>query len=271
MVKIFIFYLLVSSASVFATNLPVEHEAIRLMLAIESSALKGDWNNAHEQLKGLEALEIKRPEDFFYFNGLVNFQLSHFLVAEKNLEHYVVLVSNKGKYYIEALKLMTLLDDQRSIQVSELSPDIEKSSVITGDQRDSYIKSLQTLYLTNDPVNALVMQINSLLSVHAYTGSRVKKTNARSGLVYSISVVEGQLSLQEKKYEDGFPSLTTSKIDVHGLDPFLRYECSKREFSCSIFHPANTYLMWIMIEHDDLVVRELVEALTKLIQYLQAR
>ena len=259
------------STSLFASNLPVEHEAIRLMLSIESSVNQANWPKAQKQLQTLESLKLKHPEDFYYFNGLVNFQLDHLLLAEKNFEHYVISAGKQGKYYIEALKLITLLDEQ---SVNKLMPQVaepESSTVISTDQRGGYIKSLQALYLTDDPVKALVMQINSLLSVHAYTGSRVKKTKARSGLVYSVSVVNNQLSLQEKKYEGGFPSLTVSKIDVHGLDPFLRYECTKRNFSCSLYHPANTHLVWMMVDYDDLVARELVGALTKLIQHLQAR
>jgi len=270
MKKLFVFLLLIGSASVFASNLPVEHEAIRLMLAIESSVNQVNWPKAQVQLQALEALKLKHPEDFFYFNGLVNFQLDHLPLAEKNLEHYVVSAGKQGKYYIEALKLITLLDEQPVKPIPQTARP-EPSTVISSDQRGGYIKSLQALYLTDDPVKALVLQINSLLSVHAYTGSRVKKTQARSGQVYSISVVNNQLSLQEKKYEGDFSSLTASKIDVHGLDPFLRYECTKRNFACEIYHPANTHLVWMMVDYDDLVARELVGALTKLIQHLQTR
>jgi len=269
MIKLGVFFLLFCSASAFSANLPVEHEAMRLMLAVESSVESADWDKASQQLNALEVLKIAPAEDYFYFNGLVNFKLKHLSVAEDSLESYIVTVGQKGKYYVEALNLITLLEARGEGEVSPETQKMESSSALSSDERTGYIKSLQALYLTDDPVKALVMQINSLLSVHAYTGLRVKKPNVRTGLVYSVSVNSGQLGLQEKNYETGFPTLTATKLDVHGLDPFLRYECEKQKITCTIYHPADPHLVWIMIENDDLVVRELVEALTKLIQYLQ--
>lgn len=279
MIRIFLCVLVLSvavinSTNLFASNLPSQHESVRLMLAIEASVKESNWNKAHTQLKALESLELALDEDFFYYNGLVNTKLNQILDAEKSLEHYVVSAGKDGKYYVEALQLITFLDEQQravakdnSVEASVTSP----APIISSEQRDGYIKSLQALYLTDDPIKALEMQINSLLSAHAYTGSRVKKSDVRSGINYSLSVIDNHVSLQEKKYEAGFPSLQASKLDVHGLDPFLRYECTKREFACNIYHPANTHLPWITIDYDDMVASELVEALTKLIQQLQAR
>jgi hypothetical protein len=271
MIKIALFFLLFASASVFSANLPVEHESARLMLAVEASVDNSDWDKASQQSNALDLLKITPPDDYSYFNGLVNLKLNHLSVSEKNLESYIISVGQEGKYYIEALKLITLLDSEENNQPPPETLEIESSSVSSGEERTGYIKSLQALYLTDDPVKALVMQINSLLSVHAYTGLRVKKSNARTGLIYSVSVNDGKLGLQEKNYESGFPSLTATKLDVHGLDPFLKYECKKQKFTCSIYHPADAHLVWIRIDNDDLVVRELVQALTKLIQYLQVR
>jgi len=267
MIKIGVFFLLLSSACVFSANLPVEHEAVRLMLAVEASVDRADWDKASQQLNALDVLKISPPDDYFYFNGLVNLKLKNLSVSEKNLESYVITVGQKGKYYVEALKLITLLEGE--VETPSESIEIESSSVLSSEKRTGYIKSLQALYLTDDPVKALVMQINSLLSVHAYTGQRVKRSSVRAGLMYSVSVNNGQLGLQEKNYESGFPTLTATKLDVHGLDPFLKYECKKQKFTCSIYHPADQHFVWIIIDNDDLVVRELVDALTKLIQHLQ--
>jgi len=270
MIKIGVFFLLFISSNVFSANLPVEHEAVRLMLAVEASVENTDWDKASRQLKALEVLKTSPPDDYFYFSGLVSAKLKNLSVAEESLESYIVTVGQKGKYYVEALKLITWLETEKNggEAASEVL-EMTSSSMLSSEGRTGYIKSLQALYLTDDPVKALVMQINSLLSAHAYTGLRVKKTNDRAGLIYSVSVSDGQLGLQEKNYKAGFPTLTATKMDVHGLDPFLRYECEKQKFTCAIYHPADPYLVWIMIDNDNLVVRELVEALTKLIQLLQ--
>lgn len=269
MIKIGVFFLLFISSNVFSANLPVEHEAVRLMLAVETSVENTDWDKAARQLKALERLKISPPNDYFYFNGLVSVKLKNLSMAAENLESYIVTVGQKAKYYIEALRLITLLESEKEGGAPSAVAEVKSSAVLSSEERTGYIKSLQALYLTDDPVKALVMQINSLLSVHAYTGLRVKKSNERTGLMYSVSVNNGQLGLQEKKYEAGFPTLTATKIDVHGLDPFLKYECEKQKFTCALYHPADPHLVWIIIDNDDLVVRELVEALTKLIQYLQ--
>jgi hypothetical protein len=271
MIKIALFFLIFACADALSANLPVEHESVRLMLAIESSVESSDWELAAQQLNALAALKTDLPDDYAYFNGLVNLKLNHFSESEKNLESYIVGVGQKGKHYVEALKLITLLGREEKNRPTLEAPEVESSSVLSSEERSGYIKSLQALYLTDDPVKALVMQINSLLSVHAYTGLRVKKANVRTGLMYSVSVNDERLGLQEKNYESGFPSLTATKLDVHGLDPFLRYECKKQKFTCTIYHPADAHLVWIKIDNDDLVARELVEALTKLIQHLQVR
>ena len=269
MIRIGLFFLLLNSAVAWSANLPAEHEIVRLMLAVEASVENSNWEKAAQQLSALEALKSTLPDDYLYFNGLVNAKLENFSLSEDNLESYIINVGKDAKHYIEALKLITTLEAHKENLRSHSVSESKASPVLTTEARTGYIKSLQALYLTDDPVKALILHVNSLLSVHAYTGLRVKKTKVRTGLVYSISVDKGLLGLQEKNYASGFPTLTATKLDVHGLDPFLKYECKKQKFSCVIYHPADQHLAWIMIENDALVARELVEALTKLIQYLQ--
>lgn len=269
MIKLAFCILLFASVKVLAANLPVEHEAMRLMLAVESSVNDEEWGKASQQLNALSLLDITPPDNFFYFNGLVNLKLNQLPESEKNLESYIIKEGSEGKYYVEALKLITEIDHQQASSPPPETTEAKSSSISSSEGRTGYIKSLQALYLTDDPVKALVMQINSLLSVHAYTGLRVKKANARSGVIYSVSANGGQLGLQEKNFDSGFPTLTATKLGVHGLDPFLKYQCKNQAAFCAIYHPADAHQIWIKIENDELVVRELTEALTKLIQYMQ--
>ena len=43
-----------------------------------------------------------------------------------------------------------------------------QAPLLVGEERDAYIQTLKALFLTDSPVQALVMQINSLLSSHPF-------------------------------------------------------------------------------------------------------
>ena len=191
--------------------------------------------------------------------------------ARQVLERYVVNAGSEGKHYEDALRLITEAEQaERSATESghdkQTAPSLE---LIDSSQRDGYIKSLQALYLTQDPIEALTMQVNSLLSAHPFTGSRIKKSGVKEGLVYQVNVVKGGLTLQEKSYLNGAPMLSATSIQVPGLDPFVGAACSHREYACWLLHPTNKHERWIKIDYDELVVDELREAMTKLLQSLQ--
>lgn len=260
--------LLVISSSAMSSRLPAEHEANRLMLAIESSVDQKAWIKAQEQLDSLKTLDVDLPASFFYLNGLVLAETGQTKQAQVSLEQYVVKADKEGEYYVAALNLLTALEE---MMPESTAPKATKSTIkptleSTG---DGYVKSLQALYLTDDPVKALVLQINSLLAVHSYTGSRVKKASTENGIVYSLSVSGRDLVLQEKHYEGGQPELRVNKLGVLGLDPFPQSACSSTELMCWIYHPGNGADRWIIIDRDEMVLGELVEAFSKLIRLMQ--
>lgn len=265
-----VFVLMLPFSSLFASDLPVEHEVTRLLLAVESSLEDGQWLKAQSQLQSLSGLKVNLPEEFYYFNGLVMARQQQSAAALDNLERYVIDAGKDGAHYIEALKLITRLDD--SLAKTESPPGSDKlvdKAVIVGTERDGYIKSLQALYLTDDPVKALVMQINSLLSAHGYTGSRVIKAHSQARVSYSLSTSGRDLIVQEKNYNQGVPVLTMSKLSVLGVDPYLDYDCSATELACWINHPGNKRVKWLKIDRDEMVISELSSALSKLILKLQ--
>lgn len=261
--------LLVGSAS--GSGLPPEHEVERLLLALKESVKHGEWPDASQHLSLMRELDVPQPKDSFYYEGLVKARLGDFHRARLVLERYVVNAGSDGQHYEDALKLITEAEQaERNAAESghekKAAPSLE---LIDSSQRDGYIKSLQALYLTQDPVEALTMQVNSLLSAHPFTGSRIKKSGVKEGLVYQVDVVKGGLTLQEKSYQNGAPMLSATSIQVHGLDPFVGTACSHREYACWLLHPTNKHERWIKIDYDELVVDELREAMTKLLQSLQ--
>ena len=249
-------------------NLPPEHEAARLLLSIESLVGDGKWGEAEIQLAKMGGLDVELPADFFYYHGTVLAKLERSDEAQQSLEKYVVLAGSKGGYYREALAGLT--DIQRSaVTLSQTEHKGTKTLPVLTGGGDGYIKSLQALYLTDDPIKALMLQVNSLLSVHPYTGKRVKNSKQREGVLYTLSVSGTNLVLQEKSFQNQQPMLKVDKLNVLGVDPFLKSGCSGSEYMCWVYHPSNRHERWIMIERDELVISELTEALTKLIRLLQ--
>ncbi len=253
-----------------ATGLPPEHEANRLMLAIEQSVNAGEWQKADAQMQALQALSRPLPEAFHFFAGRVNQALGSYEEAQANFETYVIEAGQEGNYYQQALLNITRIEEL-VLQQQEAEPVSEKAEIAPAQEgrSDGYIKSLQALYLTDDPKKALLMQANSLLAAHAYTGSRVKSTERRSGVVYSLAIEGQDLMVQEKAYRDGQPTLKMVRFKVLGLDPFIRTGCSNDEYACWVYHPADKFERWLVIDRDEMVVQELSEALSKLILLMQ--
>jgi len=268
--SVVVFAIFTFSFSVFATNLPPQHEAARLMLAIESSIKQAQWGKVEGQLDALSQLDVRLPAESLYFNGLLNMQLKHFQKAQNFLEEYVVRAGEAGEFYARALNLITRSEEQKnSARATQNKEDSVKLSLSSNAERDGYIKSLQALYLTDSPEHALVMQINSLLAAHPYTGSRLKKSGVKQGIVYGFSVKDSTLVIQEKNYDQGLPTLSENSLNVLGQDPFLKFGCSSKEYTCWVYHPADKHQRWLKVDYDELVVSELSDALSKLIQLLQ--
>ena len=257
------------ACTVNGSGLPPEHEVERLLLSLKDSVENSQWLDAKNQLSNMRNLEVAQPSESYYFEGLVKIRTGEFYQARLVLEQYVVHEGSKGKYYKEALKLIT--EAENSEKKQEVSGNSPKPSLelIDASQRDGYIKSLQALYLTQDPIEALTLQVNSLLSAHPYTGSRIKKSGVKEGLVYQIDVARGVLTLQEKSYRNGAPMLSANSMQVPGLDPFIGAACSNKEYACWLLHPTDKHKPWIKVDYDELAVEELREAMTKLLQALQ--
>ena len=268
-----------------ASNLPPEHESARLLLVIEEAVNQGSWDKADSSLTQIASLQTDLPTPFFYYNGLVHSQLNRYEKAQRSLEHYVVKSGPSGAFYYEALRLLTSIENKsKELSVANAKSsalgDIDESSrandsdgaqptLLVAEDRDTYIQTLKALFLTDSPTEALVMQINSLLHAHSYTGGRLKKVVEKQGLKYKVAIQDGLVILQETNYLEGFPKLSASRLEVSGLDPFITYQCSSKAISCWLYHPASTHDIWLKIADDELVANELSQAFTRLIQLLQ--
>lgn len=250
------------------SGLPPEHEAARLMLSVESLIESAQWQEASDRLAALQSLDVDLEEDFFYYNGIVLSRLGNTPAAVTSLEKYVVEAGKEGQFYGSALAQLTSLEENLAVSESQAEPPVQTQAELKSED-DGYIKSLQALYLTSDPKHALVQQINSLLSSHAYTGTRLKKNNLREGVQYSLSVNGSELLLQERSFQDKQPLLQVKKLNVLGVDPFVEYGCSSTQFLCYLYHPSKANERWILVDRDNIVASELSQALSKLIRLMQ--
>lgn len=266
-----------------ASSLPPEHESARLLLVIEEAVSHSEWSLADKNLSAMAELGIDLPTPFFFYNGLVHFKQTNFEKAQHSLSHYVVKAGAEGKFYYDALRLLTAVEGALNKQGDEkaqvglglgsstLAATDTQEPLLINEHRDAYVQSLKALFLTDSPVQALEMQINSLLSAHPYTGSRLKKVQEKQGVKFQISTQDNIVTLQERNFQEGFPQLSAKKFEVSGLDPFVRFDCSSKDLACWLYHPANAHEKWLLVDYDELVASELSQAFTRLIQLLQQK
>lgn len=251
-----------------ATGLPPEHEAKRLLLAVQNSIDNQQWDKAEQQLKAIAELEVPLAEKFHYMHGQVLFHQAEYDLAQKSLEIYVLQAGEEGEFYIPSLEMITEADDRKR-EVKPKAPE-HKADLTLEKGKDVYLDGLKTLYLTDSSVDALVLRINSILSTHPYQGARVIQKNANKGAKYRIGVAGNELQVQEKKYDrDGAPTLQVSKMDMFGVDPFVKFDCDYDRYICWLYHPVNQYDRWIVIDRDKNAAKELSEAMERLIRALQ--
>lgn len=250
-----------------ATGLPPEHEAKRLMLAAQKSIESEQWDKAEQQLKRIATLDVPLPAQFHYMHGQVLFHKSEFDMAQKSFEVYVLQAGEEGEFYVSALEMITETDENKN----KVKPKLPTPAELTLDKpKDEYLIGLKKLYLTDDDQEALVLQINSILSSNPYTGARIKQKGSRKGIRYEIKIIGKELQVQEKHYDKtGAPTLVVNRMDVFGVDPFIRYDCDYDRYVCWLYHPVNQYDRWILLDRNDAAAKELSGAMGRLIRFVQ--
>jgi hypothetical protein len=258
-----------------SSNLPPVHEARRLLLAAEDAIQSKQWQVAQSDLTQMSQLPVDLPKIYDFLKGKVDLMIGNLESAEKHLESYVVNVGEKGKYYDEALELITRLEDKKALQKkiksdSQPQPSIKHDLNWDNHQSDEdYLNTLKKLYLTQNSLKALLLRINSLLSLHSYQPGRVRLANARKGIAYQISITKGEIQIQETRYVKGAPLFQVNKLDVYGIDPIIRYGCDYHKFACWIFDPTDSVSHWLTIDRNSEAAKELAKAMTLLIKKMQ--
>lgn len=147
----------------------------------------------------------------------------------------------------------------------------EPASVSDGGEQAAYLAGLKKLYLTGSERQALLKHCNSLLASYALRAGYQVGQSDRRDLLYSLQVGKaGELLVREEnRVPDSVErSVRNQRVDVFGVDPFVRYECPAGGIRCVLFNPVDRQPLLTIVRDLD-GAAELAKGLTFLIRNIQ--
>jgi hypothetical protein len=256
------------ACAVHASTLAPEHELQRLLIVARESLQAADNAQTREALKRIEELGIDAGANYYFYLGQLEANSGNRDAANTALIEYVNRAGSEGEFYQRALRLITKLEQTKPAETA-LSDPKDLSGALTG-ERNQYIASLKKLYLTDNPEQALVEHINSILSENIFIPGRIRRPGSNEGLVYKVATNSlKELVIQESDYRKARPGHSMQSIPVYGVDPYLSGECDYNQRMCWLSHPLKSQQRWITIADNPSALTELSKALTQLIRQLQ--
>lgn len=255
-------------AGATAQALPPEHEAQRLLQAADAAVTDAHWDEAAVYLNQLQALSVDKPSRYYFLRGQVMFQAGHLKEAQESLERYVVESGKEGSNYSQALALITRIEQARAEKQSQSSQDAVAE---IHPANEDYVAGLQKLYLNASPVGALIEHLNSLLALNGWRGdARLLRASTPLLTGYKIQAgAEGSFVLQtSQRDEAGEVRVRAAVIDVFGVSPLVKFDCTLIKQGCWIIDPRDN-ARWLHLSHDETAAREIAQALGELIRQLQ--
>ncbi|WP_417501218.1 tetratricopeptide repeat protein [Marinobacter sp.] len=247
-----------------------EHEARRLMLAIEEAVTEESWGEAGEYLNRLQLLEAEKPVDYHYYRGKVMLQSSHFNEAQSALEAYVTKAGTEGEHYQDALKLLTNIERERKAKAQAPKTSSDTKIAVIEPAGDSRLESLRKLYLAGSDREALVLHLNSLLGTAAWREDQgVVRLDKRPDIEYRVNVSGNAIAVQEiKRNSAGGATRTTAQVQVFGVNPQVEWGCEPAVATCWVYDPRDGSRLF-QLAPNRTQVEEVAQTLGKLIRNLQ--
>tara|TARA_R100001377_G_scaffold37885_1_gene21088 strand:+ start:78 stop:608 length:531 start_codon:yes stop_codon:yes gene_type:complete len=147
----------------------------------------------------------------------------------------------------------------------------EPEAGLSSAEQASYLADLKRLYLTQDERQALLAHSNDLLKTYALRAAYQVGQAQRQDLLYQLRLgAPGELLLREEtRAQQGTAiAVCNRRLELFGVDPFIRYDCPLSGISCVLHHPADgSPLLTIVRDHQG--AAELAKALSFLIRNLQ--
>lgn len=254
--------------------LPADIEADRLVLAAEEKIAQQDYDGARAYLERVSPLKVEPRPEYYYLFGQVLLREGNLEQAETHLSDYVAKVGREGEHYDYALRMLTQIEEQQASRkdVGDRQ-DLTAIGLEAGDSEGkAYDDKVRKLFLAANLQDALVLHINSLLKSYTYLDGKVKNLDRSNRESYSVSL-GGKTDLVVSRTfvdqnEGGQAQLSTDKLSVLGVSPFVSYRCSKAVDSCVIRHPV-TGDDWMRVAYDEAGAKEIATAMTRLIKALQ--
>ena len=247
-------------------------EADRLLLAAEEAFANGSRRQAEQHLNDALKLGITLPADFNFLYGKLLVEQGKGIEARRYLEQYVNRVGDSGRYYRDALLLITDIQKQpQPTPRATASNGGGKAEIRRADANSgSYVDYIRNLYGTQDAATALTQHINNLLKFYAYGDQRVVAstragTPSRHKLQYSS---QGEIiSFNQVGALTNSP-FKEDRFSVYGVNPHVSFQCRAATSSCWLYHPV-TSQRWLQIVNNEEVALEMSKALSQLIRNLQ--
>ncbi|MDO6440883.1 MULTISPECIES: hypothetical protein [unclassified Marinobacter] len=254
-----------------AAALAPEHEARRLMLAIEESVAAENWGEASEYLNRMQLLEAEKPADYHYYRGRVMLQSSHLNEAQAALETYVTSAGVEGSHYQSALKLITGIERARKEKALVTQVGEDAQVAVIEPAGDEQAASLRKLYLADSDREALVLHLNSLLSVAGWRQDQaVVRLDRPADVEYRLSSSEDAISIQElRRSSSGGVTRKTGRIPVFGVNPQVEWGCEQAVATCWVYDPRDGSRLF-QLSPNRSQAEEIAQTLGRLIRNLQA-
>ncbi|ARU90068.1 hypothetical protein [Pseudomonas sp. M30-35] len=147
----------------------------------------------------------------------------------------------------------------------------EPAAGLSSTEQANYLHELKRLYNTQDERKALLAHVNKLLLTYALRAGYQVGQADRNDLIYSVALgAQGELLLREETRGENSSDIAVrnQRIDVFGVDPFIRYDCPTSGISCSLNNPVTGNKM-ITIVRDNNGAADLAKAMSYLIRNVQ--
>ncbi|MGH1472152.1 MAG: hypothetical protein ACRBCS_13240 [Cellvibrionaceae bacterium] len=238
-------------------------------MAAEKSIEENNYRDAERYLAKAGELGISLPSEYDFLYGKLLQNKGEYKKANEKLEQYVNRDGNEGRYYRDALGLITEIEKKLENKI-ETDPNSPKSEIKWSNKNDKDKRPPKIEQGNKDLNVALTSHINKLLTQKPQgdrrilaasrisTPSKHKIKTSSNGEIISINQYGSNKSAPFK--EDRF--------SVYGINPYIEFECLQSTASCWITHPVSGK-RWLQVEENKEKAAELARTLSQLIRYMQ--
>ncbi len=148
---------------------------------------------------------------------------------------------------------------------------VAEPAKLDSSEQVNYLAQLKQQHATSSERTALLAEVNSLLAEHAlHAGYQVGHSNPQDFL-YSVSIAQqGELSIREQVRSSKTNALQVSsqRINVFGIDPFVSYACPAQGVRCVIYGDDKKTAILTLVRNQA-AAQKLARALSYLIRNMQ--